>query len=109
MKKPKPTDNEVAWSKYLAWKLGGQPEVRHFTGLRCDIITEEFSIEVEWIKKYKEAIGQAVIYSALFNRKPKIILLTRGKASEEKYYLTCLVACYKLGIELDIYPTFERN
>ena len=65
MNKPGPTANEPAWSKWLAHEWGGVPEHRTFDGSRVDILTETHAWEVEWIKKWPEAIGQALYLSLI--------------------------------------------
>ena len=103
---PKPTDRETVWSKHLAeTRFKGIPEYRLYTGLRCDILGEEYIWEVEWIKKWYQAIGQVAIYSALSNLKPGIILLARGKPDDKFRYLHCLAVCNKYGIRLEIVDT----
>lgn len=103
--RPSPTSRETEWSKWVAFKLGGEAEARTFDGSRCDVLTDEFAIEVEWVKKWKESVGQALFYAAAFGRKPKIILLTRGKPNEELYYLRASVVCNAGGIELETLDT----
>ena len=105
MNRPGPTDRETTWSRWLAQELRGEAEARTFDGSRCDVLTATHAIEVEWVKKWQEAVGQCLLYAAAFNRKPKIILLTRGKDTEEIYYLRALAVCNKGGIELETVST----
>ena len=105
MSRPGPTDREPTWSKWLAQERGGVAEARTFDGSRVDVLTDQYAIEVEWVKKWKESIGQALYYAAAFGRKPGVILLTRGKPREELYYLRCLVVCNKGGICLETVST----
>ena len=74
MKRPLPTDRETEWSKWIAHQMNGEAEARTFCGTRCDVLTETHAWEVEWVAKYKEAPGQALLYASLFNKKPGIIL-----------------------------------
>ena len=105
MERPLPTDPEPEWSKYLAIKLNGEAEVILYDDSRADIITETEAIEVEWAKKWKEAPGQAILYGIVSNRKPSIILLTRNKPNEFKYYMRCLAVCAKADIMLRTFYT----
>jgi hypothetical protein len=109
IERPLPTDNEVAWSKFIAFQLGGEAEVRTPDGSRCDIVAGDYAIEVEWCKKQSQAPGQALLYAATLMKKPKVILLTRGKKTEEKYFLRCLVACLQAGIELTTFNTIKEG
>jgi hypothetical protein len=44
-------------------------------GGRCDIVTEEYAIEVDWIGKADEGVEQAMRYAAALNKKPAIALI----------------------------------
>ena len=85
--------------------MNGKVEVRTFCGARCDIVTDTHAYEVEWIKKYSQAPGQALLYAALLNKKPGIILLSRGKPNDKIYFLRCAVICNVAGIELQVVET----
>lgn len=74
-----------------------QPE-----GSRVDVLTDEFAYEVEWVSKWKEAVGQSLLYGLQTNRQPGIILLLRGEAKEDENYLRCLSVCAKVGIRLEV-------
>ena len=102
MNRPKPTDRETEWSKWLAIKMKGEAEARTFCGARCDVLTDTHAWEVEWVGKYKEAPGQALLYASLFNKKPGIILLAEGRVKDDVYYLRCAVICEKAGIDLQV-------
>ena len=102
MKRPKSTDRETQWSKWLAEQMHGEAEAKTFCGARCDILTDTHAWEVEWVAKYKEAPGQALLYAALFNKKPGIILLAKGLPKDDVYYLRCAVICEKADIDLQV-------
>lgn len=40
-------------------------------GTRCDILTDEYAIEVDFANKWAEAIGQALNYAIQFNKMPE--------------------------------------
>lgn len=102
---PSPNDNEPAWSKWIAQERGGIAEFRCREGSRVDVLTDSMAYEVEWVKKWKEAIGQALLYSVLTGRPGGVILLLRGKPNEEKYILRCAVACARAGLLLEFQET----
>lgn len=105
MDRPKATDTEPRWSAWLAKQMRGESEVATPCGSRCDIVTESHAWEVEWIKKWSQAPGQAVLYGLLLDKKPGIILLSRNKMSEKAYYLRCCLVCREIGVELRVHPT----
>ncbi len=100
MNRPGPTAYEPAWSRWVAEQWGGVPEYRTFDGSRVDVLTDTHAWEVEWMKKWQEAPGQALYYAAATNRKPGVLLLSRNKPTEELYFLRCLTTCMVAGIEL---------
>ena len=100
---------EVEWSAYLAPGLDGRTEVRLFDDARVDILNSEYAIEVEWAKKWPEAIGQCQYYSIVTGKKPAVLLLIKDKKSELRYIHRCLVVCTKLDIKLLMYDTQKER
>lgn len=77
--RPKPTDRETAWSRYIAEQMQGQAEVRLPDGSRCDILTITTAYEVEWSDKWEQSIGQSLNYMIESKRNQAgVILLLRG-------------------------------
>lgn len=60
-------------SDIVARRYKGQREVTCTSG-RCDVVNDEYAIEVKNIKDWKGAIGQALCYSIDLDRKPMIYL-----------------------------------
>jgi hypothetical protein len=107
---PGPSTNERGWIQYLAKNMkDAQPEFETPDGSFADIVDEEFAIEVEWIKKWKESIGQAVLYGLMLNKRPKVIYLTRGHKEEDKYILRAQMVCKALNIAVEYFPTTSKN
>ncbi len=42
---------------------------------RIDCLTKDYAVEVEFAKKWAEAIGQSVYYGLMINRKPAIAII----------------------------------
>ena len=105
MNRPSPTDPEPRWSEWLAYQMYGESEVPTPCGSRCDVVTESHAWEVEWIKKWSQAPGQAVLYGLLLERSPGVVLLSRRKSTEKHYYLRCFIVCRELGIDLKVQET----
>ena len=70
--------NELEWCKVLAAKIGGETEVSVKYG-RVDILTDTHAIEVDWITKYYEGIGQALHYANQTGKKPVVAIALKGK------------------------------
>jgi hypothetical protein len=105
MDPPGPTAYEPAWSTYLAWKWGGVAEYRTVDGSRVDVLTDDMAWEVEWCKKWKESVGQALFYGAVTNRAPGVVLLLRRKPSEKLYFLRAVIACREANVRLMTWET----
>jgi len=107
--RPTHKDRETTWSAYLAEKLDGVPEVRTIDNTRCDIVTDDMAIEVEWANKWPEAIGQVLRYSVMLGRKPAIIFLLKTPA--DRLHVTraaVAIGCTDI-VMLDSVKTYERN
>ena len=102
---PLPTDNELAWSTWLAAQMGGVAEYILPDKSRVDILTSTLAIEVDWVKKWPEAIGQAIFYGIVTNKQPAILLLLRNKDTEQKYLERAKLAADKLGISIFTWRT----
>ena len=95
----KPSNNkEAKVAAALCKKLNGLPEHKTEFG-RCDIVTEEFCIEVKAFKGWKGAIGQALAYATAENKKPAIALFDH-KEVEYLYKQRVKATCDRFGITI---------
>lgn len=79
-------------------------------GSRCDLVSPDYAIEVDWAKsKWKEAIGQAVYYSLWLEKKPAVLLLTKDEVDEKADLLRCKMTCEKLGIKMFVYKAYTNK
>lgn len=69
--------NEAWYRDRWASGHGGRTEVTLPDGSRCDILTEEYAIEVDWAHKWPEAVGQSLWYAYQTNKKPGIVLIVK--------------------------------
>jgi len=78
---------------------GGMTEYRVSGGLRVDCLTDEYAIEMDFARKWSEAIGQSMEYSMLTEKKAGIVLILKKK-SDYRYWkrLKKLIAHYQLPI-----------
>lgn len=69
------------WEKdyTAAWVAdhGGQSEVTLSDGTRADILTDDIAYEVDYAYRWHQAVGQALHYARLTNRRPGVILIQR--------------------------------
>lgn len=92
---------ERYYQKKFSLEIGGQTEVIAGDGTRCDILTSEHAIEVDFARKWGEAIGQSLNYGFQFNRLAGILLILE-KPSDQKYVIRVksLIQHYNLPIRL---------
>lgn len=80
--------------------LGGNTEVRATFG-RIDILNDHYAIEVDFLNKYHEGIGQALHYGKAANKIPTLALILRdGVVSDKVFYIHKL--CVESGVNLII-------
>ncbi len=105
----------IGWSNVLAapesayrdkWcaARNGQTEVRLPDGTRVDCVTKFYAVEVDFSKKWAEAVGQALWYAANTGRVAKIVLIVdfASNASVSQYErVRKLIWHYELPIDLE--------
>ena len=72
-------------------------------GTRCDILTATHAIEVDFAKKWAEAIGQSLHYALHTGKKPAVALILLS-LSENKYVERVRNISSKYSLGLTIYP-----
>lgn len=65
---------EAQWSDALVRVLGGEREVS-VDGGRADVVTEHFAIEVDFLRKWHEGVGQSLHYASATGKRPAIALI----------------------------------
>jgi len=73
-------DHEPVWSKALADIIGGEAEYRLPDGSRVDSLDDKFAVEVDWLDKWHQGVGQSLHYSFLSGKDP---VLAIGLKSED--------------------------
>lgn len=76
---------------------------------RVDILTDLLAIEVDWAKKWPEAIGQAEWYSLNFGRPPGICLLVSDYVDEAKYVYRAQACCARRNMPLWLVDTAKNT
>ena len=77
---------ESYYQDIFAAQIGGRTEVTAGDGTRCDILTDSYAIEVDFARKWGEAIGQSLNYGFQFNRQAGIVLILE-KPSDRKHLI----------------------
>lgn len=104
---------ESYYQDLFADKIGGRTEVVANDNTRCDILTSEYAIEVDFARKWAEAIGQSLNYGKEFDRKSGILLILE-KPSDKKHLnrIHKIINSYELPItvwEIDAETSVELN
>jgi len=90
-------------------KYGGELEYRLWDRARVDILTADEAIEIDFSRKWAEAIGQAKYYSYVTGRKPAIILLVEDIWQDRNDLYRCQTVCVRDGIQLYIEELKPRD
>ena len=92
---------ETWYQKVWCEGKGGKVEQRIKDGRRVDCITKSHAIEMDFANKWPEAIGQAMDYAMLTNKKAGIVLILT-KPSDQQHWkrLQRVVTHYQLPIKL---------
>ncbi len=77
----KPLEKEADFVEY---HCKGQVEFRLSDRTRVDCLTDTYAIEYDWGKKWAEAIGQSLYYSAMTGKKAGVVLIVK-KSTKERY------------------------
>lgn len=64
--------NEKYYQTRMCQELGGKMEYVLPDKTRVDCLTDEYAIEVDFAKKWAEAIGQSLYYAQITGKKPAI-------------------------------------
>lgn len=70
---------EKCYQNFFAKRMNGTTEVLMPDNTRCDILTENLAIEVDFAPKWAEAIGQSLHYAKMVNRQAGIVIVIRKK------------------------------
>lgn len=84
-----------------ALQLKGRTEVPLADGTRADIVTDSVVYEVDYARKWYEAVGQSLHYARVTGLQPGIILIIT-KPSDQTYVqrLNLLKKHYKLNLKI---------
>jgi hypothetical protein len=79
--------NEFSYQHAYCSMHNGVEEYELPDKTRVDCLTDEYAIEFDFANKWAESIGQALHYSYITGRKPKIVLILDSKyKNQQKIY-----------------------
>ncbi len=93
--------HEASYQQYWCKLHQGKAEVVLKDRTRCDCLTQEYAVEVDFAKKWAEAIGQSLHYARLTGKKAGVLLIVNGKKdTKHARRLKENIAYYKLPIRV---------
>lgn len=94
---------EKDYQKIWCDSMGGVREVVLPDKSRADCVIEKYevgyAVEVEYARKWQEAIGQALYYSAVLKKFPGILIISAGD-SDNKYIDRLMIVADKYNIKV---------
>ena len=94
-------NSERHYQEQWAKEHGGKIEVTLPDKTRCDIVTKDFAIEVDFADKWSESIGQALYYAFQTNKKPAVLLIMEDQKDRRFLFrLNSVLVHYKIDIEV---------
>ena len=81
--KPPEKFNERWYQSRWCEQQQGKAEVRLDDKTRCDCLTSDYAIEVDFAYKWAEAIGQSLHYSKMTGERAGILLIVEKKNDEK--------------------------
>ena len=86
----------------FALEINGETEVVTGDGTRCDILTETHAIEVDFARKWGEAIGQSLNYSFQLNRRAGILLILESP-SDRRHLIRVNSIIQNFNLPIDVW------
>lgn len=86
---------ESFYTYIIQQELGGEREFKVQNG-RVDIVNDSFAIEVDFSKKWKQAIGQSIWYGMNTSLQPGIVLIRTGP--KDTYHIQLFSALNYAGL-----------
>lgn len=94
---------EAEWTEELAKKVFGEMAITSGTMMgdrsRADILTPKLAIEVDYARKWAEAIGQSLWYAMSSNRQAAVLLLVENAERDKIFVARCVGTCAAAGIK----------
>jgi hypothetical protein len=89
---------EREYQRQWAQENGGVVEVRLGDGTRVDVVTSEYAVEIEYARKWAEAVGQSLFYAQVTGKKAMIVIIVGPGDEVLMNRLKQVIAYHKLPI-----------
>ena len=104
---PKRPPSQWHESDYVNFNCDGKIEHVLSDRTRVDCLSETHAIEYDWGKKWAEAIGQSLYYSAMTGKKAGIVLIVNPR-TKDRYLKRLNKVIEAHNLEIDIW-TIDKN
>ena len=88
---------ESYYQREFAKVIGGETEVVLEDRTRCDIVTNNYAIEVDFAEKWAESIGQSLHYEEILGKQAGVLLVMEG-TKDERFLDRLMPIAAKYGI-----------
>ena len=97
---PKKSNEKWYQERWCALQKG-ESEVRLEDKTRCDCLTNDYAIEVDFSRKWAEAVGQSLHYAKMTGKQAGILLIVES-SKDSRYYkrLEGLIGYHQLPIKV---------
>jgi len=92
--------NEKYYQTQLCNELDGVMEQSLLDRTRVDCLTDEYAIEVDFAKKWAEAVGQSLYYAQMTEKKPGIGFILRDNKKDRRHLKRVKVLADKYHIKI---------
>ena len=99
--------NEKYYADILANTITGIREVKTEDDTFVDIVTHDLVVEVKFIKKWYEAVGQALHAAEKLDKKPAVYFILQSD-EDKKFVQRALETCKSVGIQVFFVEDIEE-
>lgn len=78
----RPPLQEKDYQRWWCDRQSGVMEYRLDDGTRVDCLTRDHAVEVDYARKWAEAIGQSLYYAQKTGRKPGVLIIVKDEGDE---------------------------
>jgi hypothetical protein len=86
----------------------GQQEVTLPNQTRCDCLTKNYAVEVEFADKWAEAVGQSLNYALESHRRAGIVLILESP-TDKKYWMRLNAIITHFGLPIKVWTVGAGN
>lgn len=82
-----PQYSESHYVQELAKRFQWDAEVTTSVGTRCDLVSSQYAIEVDWPHNAYEAVGQSLHYSTELGKPPAMLFLVASDSDSDRKFV----------------------